>query len=305
MGEVAEGRGRGKLILFGEHAVVHGYAAVACGLPLGAVACVRHGRSEAFRVDHPAGSFLAEGKVLEAARGIVERFGLTLEALDGHVRLEVPVGAGMGSSAALAVALARAAHKLSGRGDAKTVEEAVSFAEGLFHGRASGIDQSAALGGGVFAFKRDAAGGPPTLEPVRAPTLRLVVAQVAPSASTAEMVAGVSALAERRRATAAVFEAIGQVAAEGRQALEAGDLQAVGEYMNINQGLLAALGVSIPAIDEACHLARGAGALGAKLTGAGGGGCVVALGPDEATTRAIREGWEVRGWPVYTFTLES
>src|SRR5690554_1726502 len=307
MGETVEGRGRGKLILYGEHAVVHGFEAVACGLPLGAVACVRHGRSRSFRVDHPGGSFVAEGRVLEAAQGIVSRFGLKLEELDGHVRLEVPVGAGLGSSAALAVALARAARALSGQGDDQTVEDAVSFAEGLVHGKASGIDQSAALGGAVFAFRRsESPDAPPTIEPMRTPTLRLMVAQVAPSASTAEMVAGVSALAERHKGpTAATFEAIGRVAAEGRKALETGDLQAAGELMNINQGLLGALGVSTAPIDEACHMARAAGALGAKLTGAGGGGCVVALGPDEAITRMIREGWEQRDWPCYAFTLDT
>ncbi|WP_158542555.1 mevalonate kinase [Lujinxingia litoralis] len=292
--------------MYGEHAVVHGFEAVACGLPLGAVARLRPGKTSTFIIEHPGGRFEADGQVLKAARGIVESFGLELEALESSVHLAVPVGAGMGSSAALAVALARAARELSGQGDEARVEEAVARAEAVFHGQASGIDQSAALRGGVFAFRRGAhPGAPPQIEPMQAPALRLVVAQVAPSASTATMVRGVHALARRYPAAITpTFEAIGQVARAGRAALEAGDVQEAGELMNVNQGLLSALGVSIAAIDAACHLARQAGALGAKLTGAGGGGCVVALSPDAEHTRLIRQAWEARDWPCFEFYLE-
>jgi mevalonate kinase len=95
------------------------------------------------------------------------------------------------------------------------------------------------------------------------------------------MVASVAALREAHPVARALCADIGALVAEAEAALTAGDRAAVGRLMNLNHGLLSALGVSTAGLDAAVHAARTAGALGAKLTGAGGGGCMVALVTDE------------------------
>ena len=95
---------------------------------------------------------------------------------------------------------------------------------------------------------------------------------------------------------------IGTLAEAAQAALCAGDHPTLGDLLNINHGLLVALGVSTPTLDTACHIARNAGALGAKLTGAGGGGCVFAL-TTEASTSAVLDAWDAQGWPCFEVTL--
>ena len=109
---------------------------------------------------------------------------------------------------------------------------------------------------------------------------RLLVAQVEAGADTGRMVASVAALREAHPVARALCADIGVLVAEAETALTAGDQAAVGRLMNLNHGLLSALGVSTARLDAAVHAARAAGALGAKLTGAGGGGCMVALVTD-------------------------
>src|SRR5690606_19418784 len=140
------------------------------------------------------------------------------------------------------------------------VLDAVDGWERVFHGNPSGVDAAAALGHGVLQYVK---GDPPRpLRPERPLVLALAVAD--PPASTREMVertlAGIRTLVKN-----AVL------------CLEAGDLTGFGSLMDYNQMLLSGLMLSTEGLERACFLARSAGALGAKLTGAGGGGCVVAL----------------------------
>ena len=86
---------------------------------------------------------------------------------------------------------------------------------------------------------------------------------------------------------------MGRLATEGAEAVEQGDLEALGDLMNVNQGLLSALGLSSPALEASVHRLRALGALGAKLTGAGGdGGAVIGLfpQPDAALARLRHDG---------------
>jgi mevalonate kinase len=80
-------------------------------------------------------------------------------------------------------------------------------------------------------------------------------------------------------------------------ALKAGDLARLGALMNINHGLLSAMGVSTAELDQLCHLARGAGAVGAKLTGAGGGGAVLALAP--GAEDQVLAAWQTAGYQSF------
>ncbi len=278
MNATFSGEGRGKLILFGEHSVVYGRLAVACGIPGGARASLFLKPSATWRVTHPGGSFDADDDVLRAGRLLLRHFDLRPEDLAIDVDLTIPVGAGLGSSAAMAVAIARAAcdlREIPADQRDPLVTSAVNDSEGVLHGKASGIDQQAACHGGFFQFQR-----PAITTPVEAPPRRWLIARVAPSASTARMVGAVADLHESYpQVTTQIFDTIDLVARRGAAALRVGDYREVGALMNFNQGLLGSLGVSTPDLEDACYLAREAGALGAKITGAGGGGCILVLPP--------------------------
>jgi mevalonate kinase len=163
--------------------------------------------------------------------------------------------------------------------------------ENVFHGNASGIDTAAAEHGGCLWFTRSEGAHPLAV----GSALQVSVALVEPGASTLRMV---EAVAERRQADRRgvdrVIESIADLARRARQAISVGDLGELGRLMTQNHELLVELGVSTPGLDQACGWAIQAGALGAKLTGAGGGGCVIAL-VDESTRPVVVEAWARRG----------
>lgn len=269
------GRAGAKVILLGEHAVVYGRPALAAGLPLALTARATAGAGP--RIvgdDDPRGRALvgtaAEALGLDPAGWVVQ------------VESEIPVGRGLGSSAALAIATLRALAQAAGR--ALEHDEEIRLGRRLeraFHGTPSGIDPAAAALGRCFRF---VAGDPPAVEPlVVAAPVPLVIAYDDAPRSTAAAVGALRA----RRADAparyeALFDAVAGVVAAGAEALATGDLAALGRCFDENQALLVACGVSSPTLDARVRLARDAGALGAKLTGAGAGGAIVAIAPEAA-----------------------
>jgi mevalonate kinase len=285
------GRGLGKVILFGEHAVVYGSPAIAIGLERGAEAEARSGSQSRVvlagnRYDCAGGS-----EVGGAFRALLEALGAS--GIEAAARLEIPAGAGLGASAALGVALARAAIAASEPSSVHGSVAAAALAwENVFHGNASGLDTAVAEHAGCIWFTR--ASGVARLG-VGAP-LRVAVAIVEPGASTRRMVEGVAA---RRKANAQETEdclrSIAEIVERGRESLAAGDLSGLGSLMNRNHALLGDLGVSTPGLDRACGVAIEAGAIGAKLTGAGGGGSVIALVEDEYMD-AVQSAWVSRGF---------
>jgi mevalonate kinase len=159
--------------------------------------------------------------------------------------------------------------------------------EGIFHGTPSGVDPAAAALGACFRFVR---GEPPTITPLAvAPGLRIVVAHGERSRSTGAAVGGVR---ERWRADPAryerIFDEVAALVDRAVPALAAGDVEGLGRAFDQNQALLAALGVSSPETDALVARARAAGAAGAKLTGGGAGGAVIAVGRDpESVARGL------------------
>jgi mevalonate kinase len=159
------------------------------------------------------------------------------------------------------------------------VLEAAGAWEQVFHGNASGVDAAAAYAGGCIWFSK-ATGIQPIF--VALP-LKLVICLAGPPASTKQMVEDVRRLGERRPdLLAKSLAGIESLVNNAKLCIEAGDLRGLGQLMNYNQMLLSGLFLSTSDIERACAVAREAGALGAKLTGAGGGGAVIALCEDSS-----------------------
>lgn len=288
------GFGHGKVILLGEHAVVFGQTAVAAGIRAGVRAHASPGTgavsAPAWGLDAQVGDDSRPG---QAVGLLLDRLGTNRHSLDFWLEAEVPARAGLGSSAAMAVALARAVAERTGASN-EDVLAAAAAAESVFHRTPSGIDAAAASRGRLGRFDR--ASGWQDL-PLKT-TFELCIGITGKSHDTGALVAGVAQLCEQTPAARRLIEAMGDVASAGIDALADGDLDALARLFNLAQGLLTGVGVSTPEIDDMVHTARAAGALGAKLTGAGGGGAVIALAGDHA--EEVLRRWRAKGY--YGFT---
>lgn len=286
--------GAGKVILLGEHAVVYGVPALAAGLGRGvhASAHVVPGAEETTLTIVPWDVTVrldGEDDLSRALRALVEAHPLSpLPALRIEAEVALPAGAGLGCSAALGVAVLRAIDRAVGLADPPDDEVASrSLAwERVFHGNPSGIDNTMAAHGGVACFRKGA-----PLEVVRArQPLVLVIGDSGESASTKRMVESVARQRMRDpKRFEQTLEAVKTLVDNARLALTAGDSYGLGQLMNLNQALLSSLMLSTNSLEEMCAAARDAGAQGAKLTGSGGGGCMIALvGPDGDAARITR-----------------
>jgi mevalonate kinase len=286
---LGRGFGHGKLILIGEHAVVYDHPALAAGISVGITAQAVAGdgaiAAPRWSVTARANDGSAVGRGLGA---ILKR--LAIVDLDFHLDAALPAQAGLGSSAAMAVAVARAAAQARGR-DAAAVTAAVADAETVFHGAPSGIDAAAASLGGVGRFRR-ADGWQPVkvLQP-----MSICVGLTGRPRDTALQVANVARLRERAAAVGKVLALMGELVPAAEHALSVGDVDGLGRLFDVAHGLLAAIRVSSTEIETLVHGARAAGAVGAKLTGAGGGGAVIALAPGhekDVLARWRRDGFD-------------
>ncbi len=191
---------------------------------------------------------------------------------------------GLGSSAALSAALCRAlriyANIDTQQNWDKGLFEEVQRLESIFHGQPSGMDAATVLSGGVLWFR---AGPPQEMLPLRMPEpLTGAVCIVEPGARTIEMVRQVQQSRELNPTRVdAIMDEIGGITAQAGSALGRDDHQETGALMLQNHELLGRLGVSTEGLDKAVDFIMGQGALGAKLTGSGGGGAVIAIALQE------------------------
>ncbi len=292
----------GKIILAGEHAVVYGHPSIALTIDRGVRIKVQEtampqakGRGPTLRASGLGFAGLVrpgldgEGpQVLRLALDkLVEMIGERVRDLDLIAESAIPAGRGLGSSAALSVAMIRGVKQYFGEVLTKAQESKMALElERLFHGSPSGIDHTVISHGGLICFRRD--GQTPQVEPLPlSRPLSLAVGIAGPHGGTLKVVEALSQRAKRHPACFEhIFSGIASLVGEMKDCLLKGQFAAVGELMNVNQGYLNALSVSTPDLEKLCAIARENGALGAKLTGAGGGGAVIALVDEDAQSVA-------------------
>lgn len=256
------GRGLGKLIVLGEHSVVYGHPALAAAVSLGTTVTL---------TPRPGPTALSTSDIRDDRLNEALAVALPAEGFGVTITTELPVGRGMGSSAALTVALLRAAAAARGEAlDAETLHERGFAVERVFHGTPSGLDHAVAAAGGALLYRKGEAPQPVEMTP-----LRVVVMDSGVAGDTGALVAGVAA---RRPGIDRALDRLGNLVGEGLKNIN--NLNSLGSIISEAHGRLQEIGVSTPQLDEMVSLAVAAGSPGAKLSGAGGGGVVLALAGD-------------------------
>ena len=300
----------GKVILVGEHFVVENEPAIAVAINLRArvratkvegegveVRSRELGLAQVFRGDEPRSSPLYP--VYFAAKVTMEYIGVE-SPLRVEVFSDIPPASGMGSSAAVAVATVAAVAKALG---VKLVEDEISKlayrAEEIVHGKPSGIDNTISTYGGLLLYVR---GNPPSIHQLdNPPDFNIILVDTSIPRNTKKAVLMVADLLKRYDTIKLVMDAIGDITRKAWDELQKGgnaNLAKIGELMNINHGLLSAIGVSSKKIEEITHLLREIGAYGSKLTGAGIGGFVIGVSDDKNIVK-IKQQIEKRGYRFF------
>jgi len=293
-----------KVILFGEHFVVYGEPAVVLAIDKRAYATAQLRKDERIYIDSidlgVSGTF--KGDRFQAERGGYKAH-LQLEPVKNAVQQvlkkaerkagvsvrinsDIPVSAGLGSSAAVATSTVVVVSNLLGTELSRDQIFRMAYeSERLVHGTPSGIDPAIATYGGALQFQKGK-----DFIPLNVQTdIPLTIGNTGVERSTGELVATVRQMKEHYPIISnLIIRTGGKIALDAVEALKKGDLQTVGELMNINHALLCAVGVSHEALERLIYAARNGGALGAKLTGGGGGGCMIALAQTDKLKRVAK-----------------
>ena len=292
-----------KIILFGEHSVVYGKPAIAAAIDLRTYVWAEFNDRGAIKIEakdirvpgltvsfsedeiYFESDYGKAAEVLSYVRQAIElvrdEAGKNGRGITVSITSQIPVGAGLGSSAAVAVATIGAVSRLLGL--ELTNEEIGKLGhrvELLVQGASSGIDPTVSAIGGFIHYEKGSFEELPFME------LPIVVGYTGSSGSTKELVSMVKRTKEEMpEIIEPILVSMGRIVEKAREVISS-DLDdeirfsQLGRLMNINHGLLDALGVSTKKLSELVYAARVAGAIGAKITGAGGGGCMYALAPE-------------------------
>lgn len=313
---IGKGSAPGKVILSGEHSVVYGYPAVVAAIGLRCDVTATDStdglniiagdldRSVSYSSDDI--SNLLKGKIIHPKLDNIAVAALEMGGSDLQTTIkissDIPVGAGLGSSAAVSVATICAVADLQNKQPKPEEISRMAFrAEKIAHGTPSGIDNTIATYGGALRFQD----GSITRKQIKSNFPMIIVNTEVPR-NTKELVTNVRELKDKHpNSVNSVLNSISKLTDEFEKMFDEGALIRMGELFDINQGLLDAIGVGHPKLSELIWKARDLGVLGAKLTGAGGGGCLIALTYNVEEAKKISEKLRSNKLEVYHTEISS
>ncbi|MDO9537812.1 MAG: mevalonate kinase [Thermoplasmata archaeon] len=305
---MSTGYGFGKVILFGEHFVVHYRPTIASGISKKTVAELKAGTEPGFHITD--NRLAAPGyieKYAECQKKSVELMNSAIWHLDFEKNpVEVTLGgdlycaSGVGASAASCVAMARAVSEHFSLGlSEEQINQCGLEGDKAYAGTPSGIDNTCSTYGELIYFRKKKP-GPNQMDRMKlGKPLDILMVSTGITTKTEEAVAGVKKrMGEHPEKYAKIFDQAEELVNQARDVLIAGDLLAIGKLMDRNHELLQKIEVSQEKLDYLVELTRKSGALGAKMTGGGLGGYMVALFADAETQEKTALACEKEGFKV-------
>ena len=303
------GKGFGKTILFGEHFVVYNLPAIASALGTytAAEVSVVEGNGWIINDKRPATPGYKKKKnneAIQSVQNVIDHLNINTK----NQKLEITfagnlvAASGVGASAAQCTSLARALNiKFDLKLDDEKINQAAYEGEKAYHGTPSGIDNTASTYGGLIWFVKNLSGGKNTMDLLQTPKkMLLVIANSGITASTTEVVADVRRLKEENpEKFEKIFDEYKILAGEAKEALKKGDIITVGNLMNQNHKLLQKITVSGEINDRLVEISIKNGAIGAKMTGTGRGGLVIALAENKEIQEKITEAVKKEGFDAW------
>ncbi|HZX20152.1 MAG TPA: mevalonate kinase [archaeon] len=301
---MSKGIGFGKVILFGEHFVVYGLPGLVAAVEMNTTCSFEKNEKGVVSNDLVTKEKIVFGKnpkkMLDKVLKVVFE---ETKVKPGNFRLKLTTNmslrGGLGSSAALGVAIARC---LNEQFNLKMSDEKINDiafkVEKLFHGNPSGIDNTASTYGGLLEFGKSGNGN--KIEKLKTKEVEIVLADTGIYHDTGELVAGVKERKEKEpQKYAKIFKEYEELYPKAKKAVLTADWLETGRLMNKNHELLKEMEVSCPEIEDLCNVTLKAGALGAKLTGAGVGGNIIALTPGKKLQEKVAKECKKLGFKVY------
>jgi hydroxymethylglutaryl-CoA reductase len=307
--DAIEGIGYGKVILLGEHSVVYNRHAIAVPAPLSIRTKIEDTRDHilllmpSWGVEYQLDKDPDKRQSFEKPAGLIlDQLGLNDRGMKIEVFSDIPRGMGLGGSAAIAVSIIKALNKhfdLKLKND--EINQMAFESEKIAHGHPSGIDNIMATFGFPLIYRT---GDKPLIEPLNInDPFSLVIGFSKKEGLTATTVNKVRDLWKKNtNVFEKIFDEIDALVIQSIQAIQNNDFELLGQLMNLNHGLLNALQVSTPELERLVMVARESGALGAKLTGGGGGGAMIALCDNVSATQ---EAIEAEGFETLTFEIKN
>lgn len=305
------GHGFGKVILFNEHFVVYGIPSIASAIGAKTTALVerRVGSGVELKDERPETKGYKAEKLSQQKESLdlmlkIMNIGVDRNAFRITLGGDLIAASGVGASAASCAAIARAfSDELGLNYSDERVNEVAYEGEKGYHGNPSGIDNTAATFGGLIWYRRE--GSSQLMERMRLrKPVEIVMGNTGIVADTKAVVGRVKERKDKEpERYARLFKNAETLVHDARKQIEEFNLKKLGAQMNENHALLQQIGVSCPELDALVDLARASGAIGAKMTGTGKGGYMVALTPGKDLQERVANAIERKGFQAMRTTI--